>query len=55
MKETEEKGIDQEEVKKILAKNDQLWQDKMGQALNQFKDNMKSVQEKYKKEMENQE
>ena len=40
-------------MKKILADNDKLWQDKMGQALNDFKDKMKHTQDKYKVDMEN--
>ena len=51
-KEAEKKGVDQEEVKKILAANDKLWQDKMGQALTDFKSKMQSTQDKYKKDME---
>lgn len=42
-KEAEKKGVDPEEMKKILADNDKLWQDKMGQALNDFKDKMKKT------------
>jgi hypothetical protein len=40
-------------MKKILASNDKLWQDKMGVALNDFKDKMKGTQDKYKLDMEN--
>jgi len=44
--------LNQTEVKELLAQNDKLWQDKMGQALNEFKDKVSKTQEKYKNEME---
>lgn len=51
--EASKRGVDEEKLKKILAANDKLWQDKMGQALTDFKEKMRLVQEKYKKDMEN--
>ena len=50
--ETKKKGLNQAEVKELLAQNDKLWQDKMGGALTEFKNKIQKTQDKYKTEME---
>jgi hypothetical protein len=39
--------LDPKDVKDVLAKNDKLWQDKMGSALANFKEKMSAIQKKY--------